>query len=66
MGELIPMSRAATILQISSSAVRVLIRRGFIAEAGRTDGAIQLHRTDVERLAREGWPGRREKLPRGI
>lgn len=58
------MSRAATMLQISSSAVRVLIRRGFIVEAGRADGAIMLHRADVERLARDGWPGRRVKTPR--
>lgn len=58
------MSRAATMLQISSSAVRVLIRRGFIAEAGRADGAILLHRADVERLRRDGWPGRRVRTPR--
>ena len=56
---------AAVVLGVSGSRVRGLIGEGLLPEHGRlrTGGAetILLRREEVERLARDGWPGRRAK-----
>jgi len=44
---------------VSSQRVREMIRTGLLTQAGHVGPTFVLRRTDVERLAREGWPGRR-------
>ena len=57
---------AALLLGVSGSRVRSLIADGHLAQHARlrAGGAdmIILRREEVERLAREGWPGRRPRL----
>jgi len=38
-----------------------MVEEGLLSQAGRIGGAILLRRADVERLAHEGWPGRRAR-----
>jgi hypothetical protein len=60
--ELIGTAEAARILGVTQTHVHYLIRRyQLLTPAGETPRAILLRRTDVERLAREGWPGRRHQ-----
>jgi excisionase family DNA binding protein len=50
---------AAEILGVTRARVVQLIHEGILPTAGVISGAYVLRRADVERLAREGWPGRR-------
>jgi excisionase family DNA binding protein len=50
---------AAEVLGVTRARVHQLIQQGTLPTAGFMGGAYVLHRSDVERLAKEGWPGRR-------
>jgi Helix-turn-helix domain len=64
MDQLVTTAQAASMLGFTSTArVRQLIEEGHLEEAGRAGRVILLRRADVERLAREGWPGRRQPPP---
>jgi hypothetical protein len=59
--ELISTADAAAILGVSSERVRQMIRSGLLNQAGHVGPTIVLRRSDVERLSRDGWPGRRSR-----
>lgn len=59
MEQFVDVTKAAEILGISRRRVQQLAAEGLLGEPGRVGSALLLHRADVERLAREGWPGRR-------
>jgi excisionase family DNA binding protein len=52
---------AARRLGITRQRVLQLIAEGHLEAAGRAGRVVLLRRADVERLAREGWPGRRQR-----
>jgi hypothetical protein len=61
---LIPLSIASRILGVGAERVRVLVARGDLPEVERrgtsnAPASILVRRCDVDRLARDGWPGRR-------
>jgi excisionase family DNA binding protein len=59
MKDLMSAKDAATLLGVSHVRVLQLIHEGVIPTAGKMGQSYVLERAVVERLAREGWPGRR-------
>jgi hypothetical protein len=63
--DLIGARDAAEILGVSVAHVHNLVHRyGFLTPTTRVGQILLFRRADVERLAREGWPGRRQQRPR--
>jgi hypothetical protein len=50
---------AARMLKVTPSRVHQLIADGLLKEVTRAGRTVMLERAAVERLARDGWPGRR-------
>jgi excisionase family DNA binding protein len=61
MEQLLTVAQAAERIGVSGRRVRQFVADGTLREAGRAGTAILLHRSEVERLAKEGWPGRRPR-----
>jgi excisionase family DNA binding protein len=60
--ELIGTAEAGRLLGVSRTYVLQLVKKYHVLEAPvSTPRLVLLRRADVERLAREGWPGRRPK-----
>jgi excisionase family DNA binding protein len=57
--QFVTVTEAATLLHLSTRRVQQLIASGFLERVGQAGHVILLQRADVERLAREGWPGRK-------
>ena len=52
---------AAKILGVSQRRVQQLVEGGHLEKVTTIGRSMLLRRADVERLAEEGWPGRRPK-----
>jgi len=59
--QLVTVKQAAEIIGISTRWVYQLLADDTLHEAGRAGRTILLARADVERLATEGWAGRRRR-----
>jgi excisionase family DNA binding protein len=56
---------AAKVIGVSERRVQQLIAEGRVQGAGRYGNTTLIPRPEVERLAREGWPGRRRRRDQG-
>jgi hypothetical protein len=60
--DLIAAGEASKILGVSRQHVHQLVRKyGILSPVADTPRTMLFHRADIERLAREGWPGRRQR-----
>jgi hypothetical protein len=58
-GDLLSAAQAGEILGISRRRVAQLAAEGYLRGATTISRTLVIPRAEVERLAREGWPGRR-------
>ncbi|MGD9696506.1 MAG: helix-turn-helix domain-containing protein [Thermoleophilia bacterium] len=60
-GDLLSTAEASEILQTSKRRVLQLVEVGLLPKAAEVGGAFIFQRADVEKLAGDGWPGRRQR-----